>query len=198
MNRSTIFLLLGAVVVAAAFYLLKGRPLLDEQPYAAREAEIAARDATTLSPPEMLARLQMAARQQPEAPEPQYFIGVLLRSQGRTDDAIRAFQSALRRDDRHVPSLVALADAIMMRDGGVVTAPSARLYDRAWRLEPTQVRAGLLAALPAYAAGDIQVAEEHWAGIRAELPADDPRLAMLEAFKSRIDEERTAPADKTQ
>lgn len=198
MTRSTFFILLGAVVVAAGFYLLKGRPLLEEQPYSAREAEIASRDATKLSPPEMLARLQMAARQQPEAPEPQYFIGVLLRSQGRTDDAIRAFQSALRRDDRHVPSLVALADAIMMRDGGVVTAPSARLYDRAWRLDPTQVRAGLLAALPAYAAGDVDAAEEHWAAIRAELAPDDQRLAMLEAFKARIDEERAAPAREDQ
>ena len=163
MTRTTTLALIAAVVASAAFYLFNGRPLLPEQPYAQREAEIAARDAEDLSPPEMLARLQMAAREQPDAPEPQYFIGVLMRAQGQNEDALRAFQSALRRDDSHVPSLIALADAVMMRDGGIVTEPAARLYDRAWRLDPSQKRAGLLAALPAYEAGDVEAAQAHWA-----------------------------------
>ncbi|WP_084396924.1 tetratricopeptide repeat protein [Henriciella aquimarina] len=194
MTRKTLYLLAGAVIVAAGLYLLKGRPLLAEQPYATREAELANRNAEDLSPPEMLARLQMAARQQPDAPEPQYFIGVLLRTQGRTDDALRAFQSSLRRDDEYVPALIALADAIMMRDGGVVTEPAARLYDRAWRLDPTKVRAGMLAAMPAYEAGDVEAAEQHWAKITGELEPGDPRLGMLEAFKSQADERRAEAA----
>ncbi|MEQ9314708.1 MAG: hypothetical protein RLN72_02590, partial [Henriciella sp.] len=166
----------------------KGSPLLAEQPYAEREVELAARDVSQLSPDEMLARLQMAARQTPDAPEPQHFIGVLMRAEGRTDDAIRAFQSALRRDDTYVPSLVALADEIMLRDGGQVTPASARLYDRAYKLDAEQVRAGLLSALPAYEAGDVDAAEAHWKKIIAELDPADPRIGMLAAFKSSIDE----------
>ena len=193
MNRTTIIALAVSVAIAAGLYLAKGEPLLSEQPYADREAEIAARDATELSPPEMLARLQMAAREQPEAPEPQYFIGVLLRSEGREEDAIRAFQSALRRDDEHVPSLIALADVIMMRDGGVVTDPAAQLYGRAWNLDRSQNRAGLLAALPAYEAGEIDKAETHWALVREGMAPDDPLFGMLEAFKASIDEDRDAP-----
>ncbi len=190
MTRQTFIFLAGGVLAAIGLYLLKGSPLLAEQPYAHREAELASRDAAELSPPEMLARLQLAAREQPDAPEPQYFIGVLLRSQGQTDDALRAFQSALRRDPNHVDSLVALADSVMLRDGGRVTAPSAKLYNRAWRLDGTQIRAGLLSALPAYEAGDFEAAEAHWAKITAELDPGDPRLGMLEAFKANIDEAR--------
>ncbi|GGB56875.1 MULTISPECIES: tetratricopeptide repeat protein [Henriciella] len=188
MTRQTLYLLVGAVIVAAGLYLVLGRPLLAEQPYADREAEIASRNPAALTPPEMLARLQMAARQDPDAPEPHHFIGVIMRAEGRTDDAIRAFQSALRRDDSHVPSLVALADQIMLRDGGVVTPASARLYDRAWRLDPRETRAGLLSALPAYAAGDVEAAEAHWAEIRKGMEPGDPLLGMLEAFKTQIDE----------
>lgn len=197
MNRTTLIALGGAVLVAGGLYLLQGRPLLAEQPYAEREAELASRDASELTPPEMLARLQMTARQQPDAPEPQHYIGVIMRAQGRTDDAIRAFQSALRRDDTFVPSLVALGDAVMMRDGGVVTRPSAQLYARAYQLDKSQVRAGLLSALPAYAAGDIEAAEAHWEEVQQDMaPGDAQLLGMLEAFKTRIDEERgDSPGD---
>lgn len=188
MTRTTTIALVASLVAAATLYLFNGRPLLADQPYADREAELATRDADDLSPPEMLARLQLAAREQPDSPEPQYFIGILLRAQGQNEDALRAFQSALRRDDSHVPSLIALADAVMMRDGGIVTEPAARLYDRAWRLDPSQHRAGLLAALPAYEAGDIEAAEAHWAKVKEDMAPDDPLFGMLEAFKSRIDE----------
>lgn len=195
MTRTSLVALAVAVLLAGGLYFMKGRPLLAGQPYAEREAEIAKRDAADLNPSEMLARLQMAARQQPDAPEPQYFIGVLLRSQGRSDEALRAFQSALRRDDTHVPSLVALADIIMIRDGGIVTEPAAQLYDRAWRLDPSQHRAGLLAALPAYEAGDIEAAEAHWQQVREDMEPGDPLFAMLEVFKSQIDEAREAPSE---
>ncbi|MEM5517874.1 hypothetical protein WNY37_13030 [Henriciella sp. AS95] len=195
MTRQTLIMLIGGVVAAGGLYLLLGKPLLAEQPYADREAEIAGRNPASLTPPEMLARLQMAARQEPDAPEPHHFIGVIMRAEQRTDDAIRAFQSALRRDDSYVPSLVALADQIMLRDGGVVTPASARLYDRAWRLDPSQKRAGLLSALPAYAAGDVEAAEAHWAKIREGMEPGDPLLGMLEVFKSQIDEQNAAAAN---
>lgn len=183
MTRSTLILLGAATAIAAGLYFVLGKPLLAEQPYSTREAEIAARPAEDLSPGEMLARLQMTARQQPDAPEPQFYIGVLLKAQGRTEDSLRAFQSALRRDPDFVPALVSLADAVVIRDGGAVTEPAARLYDRAWRLDPSQVRAGILAAVPAYEAGDTEAAEAHWAKIAEDLPPGDPRLAMMEALR---------------
>ena len=184
MKHTTLISLGAATLIAAVAYLFVGRPMLPDQPYSAREAEIASRPADDLSRDEMLARLQMTAREQPDSPEPQYFIGVLLRSQGQTENALRAFQSALRRDPDHVPALIALADAVVTRDGGIITEPAARLYDRAWRLDNSEVRAGILAAMPAYQAGDLDAAQAHWERVFADLPEDDPRRAMLNAMRA--------------
>ena len=94
---------------------------------------------------------------------------------------------------------MALGDVVMMRDGGVVTGPSAELYARAWQLDRTQLRAGLLSALPAYADGDVEAAEAHWDKVRQEMTPDDAQLlGMLEAFKTRIDEEREAGTEATE
>ncbi|WP_084419558.1 tetratricopeptide repeat protein [Henriciella litoralis] len=197
MTRPTIIMLACALVLSVGAYLWLGSPFLEEQPYASREAEIAAKPASELSPPEMLARLQMTAREQPDAAEPQYYIGVLMKTQGQTEDALRAFQSALRRNPDHVPSLMGLADAVVIRDGGVVTEPSARLYDRAWRLDPTQIRAGILSAVPAYEAGDTEAAEAHWAKVAKDLEPGDPRLAMMDALRGDAVVPPDAPEDET-
>ena len=191
MSRSTYIWLGAAVALAGVAYFFKGRPLLPDQPFSAREAEIAARPADELLPGEMLARLQKTARERPDEPEPQYYIGVLLRAQGRTDDALRAFQSALRRDSEYIPALIGLADAVVTRDGGMITEPAARLYDRAWRLDNSEIRAGILAAMPAYEAGDLQAAQAHWEKVFADLPADDPRRAMLNAMRAEADAARS-------
>lgn len=192
MKHATLLWMGAAVLLAGGAYLLKGQPLLPDQPYADREAEIASRPAEDLSPGEMLARLQRTARERPDEAEPQYYIGVLLRAQGRTDDALRAFQSALRRDPDHVPALIGLADAVVTRDGGMITEPAARLYDRAWRLDNSQTRAGILAAMPAYQAGDLDAAQAHWERVFADLPEDDPRRAMLNAMRAEADAAREA------
>jgi len=196
MKHTTLICLGAATLIAAVAYLFVGRPMLPDQPYSAREAEIASRPADDLSRDEMLARLQMTAREQPDSPEPQYFIGVLLRSQGQTENALRAFQSALRRDPDHVPALIALADAVVTRDGGIITEPAARLYDRAWRLDNSEVRAGILAAMPAYQAGDLDAAQAHWERVFADLPEDDPRRAMLNAMRAEADAARAAGSDE--
>ncbi|MAN73952.1 MAG: hypothetical protein CME84_07700 [Henriciella sp.] len=196
MKHTTLISLGAATLIAAVAYLFVGRPMLPDQPYSAREAEIASRPADDLSRDEMLARLQMTAREQPDSPEPQYFIGVLLRSQGQTENALRAFQSALRRDPDHVPALIALADAVVTRDGGIITEPAARLYDRAWRLDNSEVRAGILAAMPAYQAGDLDAAQAHWERVFADLPEDDPRRAMLNAMRAEADAARAAGSDE--
>lgn len=196
MKHTTLISLGAATLIAAAAYLFVGRPMLPDQPYSAREAEIASRPADDLSRDEMLARLQMTAREQPDSPEPQYFIGVLLRSQGQTENALRAFQSALRRNPDHVPALIALADAVVTRDGGIITEPAARLYDRAWRLDNSEVRAGILAAMPAYQAGDLDAAQAHWERVFADLPEDDPRRAMLNAMRAEADAARAADSDE--
>ena len=133
-------------------------------------------------------------KDQPDAPEPHFFIGEMLRAQGRPQDALRAYQSALRRSSDHVPALVALSDVLVELSGGAVGPDATRLYARAYELDDTQVRAGMFAAMGAAQAGDQEKAEQAMRYIYARLPEDDPRRERFRAMIEAIGEEgATAP-----
>ncbi|MEH6694708.1 MAG: hypothetical protein V7675_06670 [Hyphomonas sp.] len=177
------------LVLGIAGYLAFGRPGMADQPMDKRQAEIMEKIRTapeTLTPAETLARLEQTAIDKPDAPEPHYYIGVMLRQQNRPDDAARAFQSALRRDGAYVPALIGLADVLVELDGGGVSVDAARLYARAYELDPTEVRAGMWAAMGAAQAGDQDKAAQMMRAVFANLPEDDPRrerfAPMLDAI----------------
>ncbi|MEO0550194.1 MAG: tetratricopeptide repeat protein [Pseudomonadota bacterium] len=183
--------LIGVALVAAiAGYFWLGSPTMAERPFADRQSEIAEKDPLTLTPDEMLTRLELAVRDEPDAAEPHYYIGVLMRRQGRVEDSIRAFQSALRRDDRYVPALLALADVLVIRDQGEVNASAQELYDRVWRLDPTQSRAGVIAALALFRGGDQDQARARWAQILGVIPSDSPERIQIEALIAQAEAEQ--------
>ena len=118
----------------------------------------------------------------------------MLRAQNRPDDALRAYQSALRRNPDYVPALVALSDVLVELGGGAVSADATRLYARAYELDETQVRAGMFAAMGAAQAGDQEKAEQAMRYIYARLAEDDPRRERFRAMIEAIGEEgATAP-----
>ena len=175
--------LLGVVLVAAAgLYVWLGQPGLPDQPFADRAADIAARDVNDLTPDEFLTRLQGIAQERPDLPDPHFYIAMLLRDQGRGDDAIRAFQAALRRDERHVGSLIGLADTLVLQEGGTFVPLAERLYAQAWQIDAGQARAGFLAGLAAWQDGRQDEAEARWTAVEAGLAGDDPQLLQLQAL----------------
>ncbi|MEH6807582.1 MAG: hypothetical protein V7651_01945 [Hyphomonas oceanitis] len=185
------------LVLGIAGYAVFGRPGMGDLPMKERQAEIMEKIRTapeTLTPAETLARLEQTSIDQPDAPEPQYYIGVIMRQQNRPDDAARAFQSALRRDGTYVPALIGLADVLVELDGGGVTTDAARLYARAYELDPTEVRAGMWAAMGAAQAGDQDKAAEMMRAVFANLPEDDPRRERFAPMLDAIG--REAPAEQ--
>jgi len=189
MSRTSLAVLGACLAVGVAGYLLVGKPGAGDQPMSLRQAALAQKVATdpqSLSPAELLSRLEQAVKDQPDAPEPHFFIGEMLRAQGRPQDALRAYQSALRRSSDYVPALVALSDVLVELSGGTVGPDATRLYARAYELDETQVRAGMFAAMGAAQAGDQEKAEQAMRYIYARLPEDDPRRerfrAMIEAI----------------
>lgn len=187
LSRSNWLVLGACAAMAVAGYLFVGQPGMADLPMSTRQAALAEKirtDPQSLSPAETLSRLEQAIRDQPDAPEPHYFIGEILRTQGRPEDALRAYQSALRRNADFVPALVALADVLVELGGGAVSPDATRLYGRAYELDETQVRAGMFAAMGAAQAGDQEKAEQAMRYIYARLPEDDPRR---ERFKGMIE-----------
>jgi len=189
----TNWLILGAcLAVGVAGYVAVGQPGFGDQPMSARQAALAqkvASDPQSLSPAELLSRLEQAVKDQPAAPEPHYFIGEMLRAQGRPEDALRAYQSALRRNEDFVPALIALSDVLVELSDGAISADATRLYARAYQLDETQVRAGMFAAMGAAQAGDQAKAEQAMRYIYARLAEDDPRRERFRAMIEAIGEE---------
>ncbi|MFN3910797.1 tetratricopeptide repeat protein [Hyphomonas sp.] len=150
-------------------------------------------DPQSLTLDETLSRLEQATLDQPNAPEPHYFIGEMLRAQGRPDDALRAYQSALRRNPDYVPALLSLADVLVELGGGSVGPDATRLYARAYELDESQVRAGMWAAMGAAQAGDQAKAEQAMRYIYARLPEDDPRRERFRGMIEAIGQGQAAP-----
>ncbi len=189
LSRTNAIILGVCVLAGAAGYAVIGQPGMADQPMSSRQAALMEKirnDPQSLSPAETLSRLEQAIKEQPEAPEPHFFIGEMLRAQGRPEDALRAYQSSLRRNPDFVPALVALGDVLVELGGGAVSPDATRMFGRAYELDETQVRAGMFAAMGAAQAGDQEKAEQAMRYIYARLPEDDPRRerfrAMIEAI----------------
>lgn len=180
-DRAVIAVLLAGFF-ATVSYIFVGSAGLPDQPYRDRIAEISARDPTQLNSAETLARLEQLVRQQPDDPQPHYFIGEVLKAQGRDQDAVRAYQSALRRDGNYVPALVALADALTRLSDGEVGETAKQVYARASALDAGQVRAGFMAGLSDWQAGDRTLARARWENLRNGLAETDPKRRMLETL----------------
>lgn len=186
----TQWLILGAcLALGVAGYVAIGRPGKADEPMSARQAALAEKiktDPQSLTTAETLSRLEQAVIDRPDEPEPHFFIGELLRAQNRPEDALRAYQSALRRNEDFVPAMVSLADVLVELSDGAVGPDATRLYARAYQLDETQVRAGMYAAMGAAQAGDQEKANQAMRYIYSRLPEDDPRRerfrAMIEAI----------------
>ncbi|MFN4225329.1 MAG: tetratricopeptide repeat protein [Hyphomonas sp.] len=187
------WLILGAsLMLGIAGYAAIGKPGMADQPMYARQAALAEKirtDPQSLTAAETLSRLEQAVRDQPDKPEPHFFIGEMLRAQNRPEDALRAYQSSLRRDENYVPALVALADVLVELSDGAVGPDATRLYARAYQLDESQVRAGMFAALGAAQAGEQEKANQAMRYIYSRLPEDDPRRERFRAMIEAIGEE---------
>lgn len=195
MKPLNLIILGGCLALGVGGYMLIGKPGMADQPMAARQAALAEKvrtDPQSLTEGEMLSRLEQAVIDKPDDPQPHYFIGEMLRTQGRAEDAVRAYQSALRRDQDFVPALIGLADVLTQLADGVIGPDATRLYARAYQLDESQVSAGMRAAMGAAQAGDQEKAEQAMRYIYSRLPEDDPRRErfrpMIEAIGQGAEE----------
>ena len=173
-------------------YVFIGSPGMQGQPMKARKDALTARiqeAPETLTPAEALTLLEARVKETPEDATPHFYIGNLMRQQGRLDDAMRAYQSALRRDATYVEAMVALADVLVeARGGGTITPDATRLYGRAYALESRLTEVGFLAGLGAWQAGDVETARQAWMVILGDLAPDSAERAKIEAMIARIEE----------
>jgi cytochrome c-type biogenesis protein CcmH len=182
----------GSVVAACglglAGYALTGRAGQPDLPFAERQAELAERaqmDPTSLSLPELMVHLQAVALERPDDPQPHYFMGTLLADMDRDDEALRAFQSALRRDQGFTPALMGLADAYTRLENGRVSRATAALYAEVFARDAGQARAGFLSGMALWEAGERDAAQELWDRARARIGEGDG-AGQFEAMRAAV------------
>jgi cytochrome c-type biogenesis protein CcmH len=189
--------LISAVcAVALLAYGVIGAPGAADVPFADRAAELEGRSPEDMSREEVLVRLQLLKAERPDDPQPHFFTAELLVSEGREEEALRAYQSAIRRDGEYVPALIGMADTFMRLSDGEITREAAQLYGQAFALDTRQVRAGFMAGLRFWQLGDTARARDVWHSVANVFPDGDPRRAELSRLISIAEDEAAGATDQ--
>lgn len=147
---------------AGCLYLVFGSPEKSDQPFVQREAELLSRPPESLTEDEIMLLLQEQARKAPNDPIPHALLAQVLSSAGRDQDALRAFQAALRRDPKN-PELIAETGAVLMRlNKGVIGADAKSAFDAALQLNPNSASARFFLGLGDWQAGKKEEALAAW------------------------------------
>lgn len=186
----------AAGLAGLAAYAFVGEPGRADEPFAARADELQGRNPAEMSREEVLVRLQILKQERPDDPAPHYFTGQLLVDEGREEEALRAFQSALRRDGEYVPALVGMADAFVQLSKGEITREAAQLYGQSFAIDQTQVRSGFLAGLRFWRQGNREQARAVWDSMMAIFPEGDERRRELGSYIATLEAREAAVPDE--
>jgi cytochrome c-type biogenesis protein CcmH len=174
-TRAVVFV---AALLAVGGYAVVGKPNKPDLPLSGRIEELeqqAKKTPENITPDQIMAIAERRSKEHPKDPQPHYIMGVLLKGTGKPNEAMLAFESALRRDPKFVPAMVALAD-LLFESGDVVTADAQRLYQEAFTLQPADLRLGYMTGVGDWQAGKKDEAEKLWASLDARATAGDKTL----------------------
>ncbi len=169
----------AAFCVGVVSYSVIGAPSYADNPLHKRLDELRNLDPQTISPDQWIALLQERAKETPDDPQPHKFIGDMLMAKGQPDEAVRAYQSALRRDANFVSALTPLADALVAIEGRKVTEQAQKIYIAAFAADTSNVKAAFMPGMKYWLDGDRDSAREWWAKAQSMMPAGSEAAAEL-------------------
>ena len=183
----------GAVVagaVALGLYLLFGAPGSPDQPYKARVATWRRSDPATLDAPRMAAVLKTIAADRPTDPVVFSFLGKADMGAGDPFGAQKAFARAAALAPSDASYQTELGEAHLASSGDKLSANDAAAAQSAFRsalaMDPKNVPARYGLGQEQVTSGDRTGGVATWRELLADLPADDPRRAILNAEIDRI------------
>jgi cytochrome c-type biogenesis protein CcmH len=172
----------AAGVAAVAGYWLLGKPAMHDNPLEQRISEIEKLSTDQLNGAQLMALAQKRAQEEPNNPGPHIAMGVLMEMAGQPNEAMMAYEAALRRSPDEVEVISRLADLRFKMTGDVDAATSA-LYHEWFKQRPEELRAGYLAGIGDWKAGRKEEAEKIWADVEARTSESDPRRGMYKALR---------------
>jgi cytochrome c-type biogenesis protein CcmH/NrfG len=175
---------------------LLGKPYMHDEPLSGRLAEIekqAKENPETMTAAQLMALAQERAQKAPNDPMPHWIMGEILEASGQTNEAMLAFESALRRDPNHLPTIKNLAD-LRFKASGQVDEATSILYHQVYKAEPNNLRAGYMAAIGDWVAGRQDQAKALMTEIDAKTPKDGPYPQMFAALRQMFGIDPFPPA----
>jgi cytochrome c-type biogenesis protein CcmH len=139
---------------------------------------------------EVMASLADRLKENPEDVDGWILLGRSYQSMQQYDEAISAFEKALELEQgRNGATMIALAIALMERQGGVMNERSSSLFENALALEPNNPNALFYAGTAAAHRGDTALAADRW----ETLAQQDTPPEIREMLQIRINEWRGLP-----
>lgn len=168
--------LAGIPILSLSLYLGLGAPRLPGAPLAARLEE--ATEANDIEA--LVAKVEQHLAAEPEDGRGWEVLGPVYLSLGRSEDAVRAFQNAIRLLGSSAERQAKLGEAIWMAEGGIVTADARAAFEAASALDPAAPEPRFFLAVAAQQEGDLAEATTILTALLADAPADAPWRGMVE------------------
>ena len=188
----------GIALLAGGLYIVAGSPSQADLPFQARERELLSRDPATLSEEEILVLLQERARVNPDDPQPHALMGQVLKSVGRDQDALRAYQAVLRRTPNDAEAIAEAAGILMRLNDGKIGADAQAAFDAALKINPRSPSARFYLGLGEWQSGRRDAALAAWTSAYqalADQPAGQDLIAVrAAAAMSQLERGPDAPA----
>ncbi len=198
-----------AVVLAAAGYWWTGSPdQIGQQPQgfgtqAQAGADAADGPAAAASAPHALDSEQFSAlverlaarlKDQPGDGEGWSMLGRSYMALGRQDDAVAAFERAVKLRPDDATGLADYADALALKNGRSLEGEPTRLIERALKVDPDNLKALTLAGTVAFNGGDFAKAAQYWDRAAKVGPPDSPMVQQARAGAAEARERGKLPA----
>jgi len=175
--------LVGIPLLAMGLYLSLGAPQLPGAPLAARLQQPTATDDIRM----LIAQVEGRLAAHPEDGRGWDVIAPVYLRLGRADDAIRAYENAIRLVGSTAIRQTGLGEAVLMAEDGVVTEDARRAFEAAATLDPQAVAPRFYIGLAAEQEGDAAAAAETWRALLADAPADAPWRSTVAEALVRVD-----------
>jgi cytochrome c-type biogenesis protein CcmH len=185
--------LVGLPVVAVAFYLPLGSPLLGDFPLAER---IRAPDPTQPLD-NLVAQVQAHLEKNPNDGRGWNVLAPVLARLGRYDEAVQAFRNSITYNGESAERRADLGEALAAAANGVVTSEAKAEFERAVALNADEIKASYFLGVAAEQDGRGNDAASIWRAMLAKAPADAPWRPLIQAALARVGSKAPVLSDDT-
>ena len=169
--------LVGVPALALALYARLGAPGLPDEPLQARQQQRPEnQDLATL-----IGRVEAHLAANPEDGRGWDVLAPVYLRVGRAADAVRAYENAIARLGATPARETGLGEALVFREGGVVTQEARGAFERALKAAPKDAKARYYLAWAKAQDGDTEAAVAEWRALLAEATPGAPWVPVVEA-----------------